>query len=73
MVCKGICGQYKAKRSTLSTRHRYKAGQRRCSVCEIYIKWEGRWCPCCGLTLRTKPRNTKDRQNLQEMTLVKRH
>ncbi len=73
MVCKGKCVQYKAKRSTLPGNLRYKAGQRRCSVCEIFIKWEGRWCPCCGFTLRTKPRNSRDRHKLQEMTIIKRY
>ena len=37
---------------------RYAAGQKRCQVCAIYIRWDGIWCPCCGLRLRTKPRNS---------------
>lgn len=45
---------------------RYASGQRRCQICEIYIKWEGLWCPCCGYRLRTKPRNVIYKQRLNE-------
>jgi hypothetical protein len=31
-------------------------------MCEVFIKWEGVWCPCCGRKLRTKPKNTVDRR-----------
>jgi predicted amidophosphoribosyltransferase len=28
--------------------------KKRCSVCEIFIKWdENRYCPCCNYKLRT--------------------
>ncbi len=73
MVCKGTCVRYKAKRSNLPYNLRYVSGQKRCSVCEIYIDWDGNACPCCGFTLRTKPRNTRDRRKLQDLTLIERH
>ena len=38
---------------------RYEQGQKRCNTCELFIKWEGLWCPCCGRLLRTKPRAKK--------------
>ena len=44
---------------------RYASGQRRCQICEIFIKWEGLWCPCCGYRLRTKPRNLKYKAKLR--------
>jgi len=53
MTCKGICVG------------RYASGQRRCQICEIFIKWEGLWCPCCGYRLRTKPRNLKYKAKLR--------
>ena len=49
-----------------NSRHgRYASGQRRCQICEIFIKWEGLWCPCCGYRLRTKPRNLKYKAKLR--------
>ena len=35
------------------------------SICNIFIWWDGKHCPCCGMVLRTRPRNTKNRQKLQ--------
>ena len=30
-------------------------GQKRCSVCEIFIQWDGNpYCPCCNYKLRTR-------------------
>ena len=57
MTCKGICSRYKAQKPVGTGR--YASGQRRCQICEIFINWEGLWCPCCGYRLRTKPRNLK--------------
>ena len=50
MPCKGVCIRHKAS-------SRYATGQKRCQVCELFIKWNGLSCPCCGYKLRTKPRN----------------
>ena len=55
MVCKGICQRHKALKPNRGGR--YLAGQKRCQVCQIYINWNGLFCPCCGYRLRTKPRN----------------
>ncbi|HZC20317.1 MAG TPA: hypothetical protein VE223_01595, partial [Nitrososphaeraceae archaeon] len=44
---------------------RYVSGQKRCQICEIFIKWDGLWCPCCGYRLRTKPRNLKYKAKLR--------
>ena len=63
MTCKGICTKYKAQK--LVGTGRYASGQRRCQICEIFIKWEGIWCPCCGYRLRTKPRNLKYKAKLR--------
>ncbi|NWG37858.1 MAG: hypothetical protein HXY31_09650, partial [Nitrososphaera sp.] len=41
------------------------SGQKRCQICEIFIKWDGLWCPCCGYRLRTKPRNLKYKAKLR--------
>ena len=50
MTCKGICIRHKAS-------YRYATGNKRCQVCEIFIKWNGLRCPCCGYKLRNRPRN----------------
>ena len=68
MTCKGICPRYKAQKPVGTGRD--ASGQRRCQICEIFIKWEGLWCPCCGYRLRTKPRNLKYKANAQKMRIM---
>ena len=63
MTCKGICVRYKAQKPVGTGR--YASGQPRCQICDIFIKWEGLWCPCCGYRLRTKPRNLKYKAKLR--------
>jgi len=63
MHCEGSCKKYKAKSNSLEG-GRYEQGQKRCHTCEIFIKWEGLWCPCCGRLLRTKPRGTRLKRRL---------
>ena len=65
MVCKGICSRHKAIRP--STGMRYLIGQKRCQVCQIFINWQGFFCPCCGYRLRTKPRNKKYKLTLSNI------
>ena len=66
MTCKGICVRHKAQKHVGSGR--YASGQKRCQICEIFIKWDGLWCPCCGYRLRTKPRNLKYKAKLRAKT-----
>src|SRR5215469_6637028 len=47
MVCKGICVRHKALKPGLGI-GRYCTGQKRCQICETFLKWQGIWCPCCG-------------------------
>jgi DNA-directed RNA polymerase subunit RPC12/RpoP len=47
---------------------RYVIGQKRCQICEIFIKWDGLWCPRCGYRLCTKPRNLRYKERLREKT-----
>ena len=44
---------------------RYAAGQKRCQICEMYVKWDGIWCPCCGCRLRIGPRLCKHKAKLR--------
>lgn len=57
--CKGICKTLKIIAKKPIGGRRYAAGQKRCDVCEIFVWWEGKWCPCCSAQLRTKPRAQK--------------
>lgn len=61
MVCKGICHNYK---TTKRINHcQYADNQKRCQRCSIFINWDGLWCPCCNHQLRSRPRNSKAKQN----------
>jgi len=64
MVCREICKRYKAVGNF--TGGRYNTGQKRCQICEIWIRWDGFTCPCCGVLLRTKPRNVKLKAQLRK-------
>ncbi len=68
MACKEICIFHKAKSNG---KDRYSNNQKRCQICEIFIKWEGLWCPCCGYMLRTHPRNSKSHK--KSNSLKNRH
>jgi hypothetical protein len=63
MVCRGICIRHKASKPNDSGR--YATGQKRCQICEIFIKWDGVWCPCCGYRLRNGPRGFKYKAKLR--------
>ena len=63
MGCKNICARYKAKGDFITGR--YRNGQKRCHICDLFIVWEGLWCPCCGYKLRSKPRNKKYKEKLR--------
>jgi hypothetical protein len=69
MTCKGICIRHKAQKPVGSGR--YASGQKRCQICELFIKWDGLWCPCCGYRLRTKPRNLKYKAKLRARETIK--
>ena len=54
MSCKGKCERFKAKKNSNNSSW-YAQGLRRCSVCEMFIKWnENQYCPCCNYKLRTR-------------------
>ena len=57
MTCKGICIRHRAQKPLATGR--YANGQKRCQICELYMRWDSLFCPCCGYRLRTKPRSLK--------------
>lgn len=64
MSCRNNCIEHKAIRP--SNQSRYGTGQKRCQICDIFIHWNGLFCPCCGMRLRMKPRNKKYKTKLLE-------
>ena len=62
--CKDICFRYKVSKPAKGGR--YALGQRRCQLCEMFIQWEGIWCPCCGVRLRLSPRVGTLREKLRQ-------
>ena len=61
MACKGICRKYKATKPHSEMGGQYKNEQKRCNECDIFIVWNGKRCPCCGMILRLRPRSGKTR------------
>ncbi|MDH3501496.1 MAG: hypothetical protein OEL69_03195 [Nitrosopumilus sp.] len=61
ITCNGICIRYKASKESFSS-GRYRLGQKRCNSCELFLYWDGPFCPCCNYRLRVKPRHTKSKK-----------
>lgn len=62
MTCKGVCDEYRAME--LPRIGRYAAGQKRCQTCNVFILWDGYFCPCCHLRLRIRPRSRFDKDRM---------
>ena len=58
--CKSKCELFK---SIHPHGMRYEDGEKRCTICQIYVRIEMIRCPCCGSVLRTKKR---DKQNTEK-------
>jgi rRNA maturation endonuclease Nob1 len=63
MTCRGICIRPKAS-------SRYATGHKRCQTCDMFIKWDGVFCPCCGSRLRIGPRNIKSNAKLRKQKRI---
>lgn len=59
MTCRGICIRYKSKK--VYNTCRYEDNEKRCQICEIFIRWNGISCPCCSYKLRNNSRNPKSK------------
>jgi uncharacterized Zn finger protein (UPF0148 family) len=59
MTCKGICLYYKGS-------SRYATGNKHCQICDLFVNWNGVFCPCCGCRLRIGPRSLKFKTKLRE-------
>jgi hypothetical protein len=67
MACKSICLNLDVAKASHG---RYAKGWKRCSICDIYLKWEGLYCPCCGFKLRTMPRREKYKAKVREKNSI---
>ena len=61
-LCKDQCYKYQNQ----TKRKYYSDGNGRCKACEMYIKWTGKYCPCCGGRLRKKPKSLKLKEHNYE-------
>ena len=43
---------------------------KRCQICELFVKWDGVFCPCCGRKLRIGPRSFKLKAKLRKQKQI---
>lgn len=70
MTCKGICTKYQVTKQF--GKSWYEGGNKMCTVCDIFIRYNDVRCPCCNFSLRTRPRNNKNNRQFDEKQGVKR-
>ena len=70
--CRGICKQYKNHVKPTDGNYYDKQENCRCSMCEMYMKWEGMFCPCCGYRVRRRPRSKEAAMKCQVQRGMKR-
>jgi tRNA(Ile2) C34 agmatinyltransferase TiaS len=63
MTYKGICHRHRAQEGSGGI---YANSQKRCHVCQIYMKCDGLRCPFCKSKLRTKSRNSAFKKRLAD-------
>jgi|TARA_R110000787_G_scaffold70884_3_gene157748 hypothetical protein len=71
MICRDIICKAEQYQPKKKVRGAASQGYRRCSVCEIFLKYDGIYCPCCSNRMRVTPNNNKARQRVREKRLMK--
>ncbi len=66
-----LCLRHKAQKPQNVSYGRYAAGQKRCQTCDIFLHWNNLWCPCCGVRLRIRPRQTKYKVYLEQKNALR--
>ena len=73
LVCKNIClkPEYEHRKVV---RNLAETPYKKCAKCCLFIKYEGIWCPCCGVKLSKRAKNTIARRRRLEwdVRLVKK-
>ena len=66
LVCKNICmhPEYAHKKIV---RDLANTPYKKCSKCCVFIKYDGIWCPCCGVKLSKRAKNTIARRRRLEL------
>ena len=72
MICRNIICKAEQYQPKKKVRGAAAQGYRRCSVCEIFLKYQGVYCPCCSNRMRVTPNNNKARQRVREKRLISR-
>jgi len=67
MACRNLCERFNS-RYTVGGSH-YTNGKKYCRRCEVYILYDGIFCPCCGMALRTSPTSKRDKEKLRQSQL----
>lgn len=68
MSCNGSCQKYRAKKPDKNGR--YSEGQKRCNICDLFMIWDGLFCPCCNYQLRSKPRYIKYKEKIIKLARI---
>ncbi|MGB7956001.1 MAG: hypothetical protein WCF23_18665 [Candidatus Nitrosopolaris sp.] len=67
MACHNLCERFNS-RFTVGGSH-YGNSKKYCRRCEVYIIYEGIFCPCCDMALRMSPTNKRDKERLRQLQL----
>ncbi|HSA76898.1 MAG TPA: hypothetical protein VLE02_05085 [Nitrosarchaeum sp.] len=59
-ICKHDCSPVKKPEGGY-----YQNGFKFCKVCDVFTKYLGIWCICCGNRLRSGPKDTKTRKKIE--------
>jgi len=65
--CMGICERYKAVITHKLGNRRYIKGHKRCTVCSIWLVFDGFKCPCCKTLLRFRPRQKENKEYYRQV------
>ena len=71
MSCKEVCHRYKAAKPGKAN-IRYAVDPKRCTTCDVFMKWDGPRCPCCAITFRSNPKNAAGRKKMMIVNDEKR-
>jgi hypothetical protein len=73
MICGGVECKLKKYEAKKIVRGADRDGYRRCSKCELFLKYDGIFCPCCSCRMKVSFRNNKSRQKNRDIILEKQN
>jgi predicted amidophosphoribosyltransferase len=65
MVCRNLCERLYSK--IIFGNSHYAGGKKYCRGCEIYFSYDGVFCPCCGMALRSSSTSKRDKERLRQL------